>query len=434
MKKKDFDILSKALKKYKEIKSTYPKVCYSDDVQLQYKTMSKDPSDDKDILPIPSYQLYQDMVNSIFGNSVINIKPDFDNKVIGTLKYPAEFLSFKKNFESRLIRLRDRFSGTSSFNNLIKTIEQVADSKNWEGAYAELVAYDVMSNDYLSKAIELNNTLSVSESFAGELGGKETNEDGFINEYNLYFDVKILADTVGGLLKGIIEEAIIKAHQDSNCSILPEYPLDDDEADYQINRRQLMEELRDYLIVNKPSGNRGKVCMRSSVLPHLSFRIMWGGGINSSIGTYNPYRHAEECKHLILKRYTKKFMKNNPFFLVMVNFPWYNSRINSFINADEVFYRSLSRRTFCEYKHLQTKMSDIVPKYIGPETAFEVSNYLSGIIFIDDLSIKEDRYSCHIYMNPNAKHKLKHGDLYLQQIIAFGDKRGVLDDMENDNY
>lgn len=287
-----------------------------------------------------------------------------------------------------------------------------------------------MSNDYLPDAIELNKMLPVSESFAGEMGGKETNEDGFIGEYNIYFDVKILADTVGGILKGIINEAIKNANHDSICNILPEYPLDDDEGDYQIHRRQLMEELRDYLIANRPSDNKGKACMGSSIVPNLSFRINWGGGINCSTGSYNPYRHAEECKHLILKRYTKKFMKNNPFFLVMVNFPWYNGKINSFINANEVFYRSLSRRTFCEYKNLQTKMSAIVSKYTGSETIFEVSNYLSGIIFIDDHSTKEDQYSCHIYINPNAKNKLEYGSSYLRQIVSLGDSRGVWDDLK----
>ena len=385
------------------------------------------------LLSTPCYQLYQDLVDRVFGNSVVKIKPDVDNNVIGTLKYTTDYF-FKKNFESRLMRLKDRYAGSPSFKDLIKTVAQVADSKNWEGAYAELVAYDVMSNDYLSDAIELNKTLLVSESFAGEMGGKETNEDGFIGEYNLYFDVKILADTVGGILKGIIDEAINKANQDSICHILPEYPLDEDEGDYQLHRRQLMEELRDYLIANKPSNNKGKACMCSDIVPHLSFRINWGGGINSSTGAYNPYRHAEDCKHLIFKRYAKKFMKNNPFFLVMVNFPWYNGNINSFINADEVFYRSLSRRTFCEYKHLQTKMSAIVSKYTGSETVFEVSNYLSGIIFIDDHSIKEDQYSCHIYTNPNAKYKLKYGSLYLQQIVASGDNRSIWDNLEYDNY
>lgn len=63
-------------------------------------------------LTTPCYQLYQDLVDSIFGNSVVKIKPDVDNNVIGTLKYTTEFLCFKKNFTSRLIRLRDRYAGT----------------------------------------------------------------------------------------------------------------------------------------------------------------------------------------------------------------------------------------------------------------------------------------------------------------------------------
>lgn len=86
------------------------------------------------ILSTPCYQLYQDLVDRIFGNSVVKIKPDVDNNVIGTLKFTTDFLCFKKNFESRLTRLRDRYAGTRSFNDLIETVAQVADSKNWEGA------------------------------------------------------------------------------------------------------------------------------------------------------------------------------------------------------------------------------------------------------------------------------------------------------------
>lgn len=43
------------------------------------------------ILSTPCYQLYQDFVDRIFGNSVVKIKPDVDNNVIGTLKYTTEF-------------------------------------------------------------------------------------------------------------------------------------------------------------------------------------------------------------------------------------------------------------------------------------------------------------------------------------------------------
>ena len=79
-------------------------------------------------------------------------------------------------------------------------------------------------------------------------------------------------------------------------------------------------------------------------------------------------------------------------------------------------------------------MSTILPKFTGTETVFEVSNYLSGIIFIDDLSINEDKYSCHIYTNPNAKHKLRIGGSYLERIVDLGDDRSILDNLENDNY
>lgn len=386
------------------------------------------------VLTTHGYKLYQDMVDRIFGVGSINIKPNKDNNVIGTLKYKDDYLVFKKNFENRLIRLRDRYSGTPFYKDLLDTVALIADEKNWEGAYAELAAYDIMSNDYLPDIIELNKTLPVADSFSGELGGKETNEDGFIKEYDLYFDVKILADTVGGILKGIINNAVKKANQEKICDILPEYLLDDDEQDYQTNRRKLMEELRDFLIANKPSDNKGKNCFHSSILPQLAYRINWGGGINSAIGEYNPYRHAEECKHLIFKRYTKKFLKKHPFFLVLVNFPWYNGRIHSFANADEIFYRCLARRTFCEYKNLPTTMASIVNKFSGSESVYEVSKYLSGIIYLDDHIIKEDKYTCHIYTNPNAINGIRYGRSYLEQIVAGGDSRSLFDDMIHDNY
>lgn len=383
----------------------------------------------------PCYQLYQNLVDRLFGSDVIEIKKARkDNNVIGALKYIDSYHEFINNFEARLTRLRDRYKDTKSYKTLLQTVAQIADYNNWEGAYAELVAYDVMSNGGLSSIIELNKTLPASDSFVGEMGGHETNEDGFISEYNLYFDVKSLSDTVTDILKGIIDEAVNRAGQKAICNVFPEYPYDDDEQEYQKNRSLLVEELRYFVTINKPSNNKGKACLSSRVLPGLSFRIIWGGGINSSESSYDAFRHAENCKHLIFKRYTKKFLKHNPFFLVLVNFPLYNRRIISFVDEDEVFYRSLARRTFCEYKNQSTLMSEIVSKYKGTETVFDVSNHLSGIIFIDDQSLTVDTYSCHIYLNPNATNKLSFGRLYLEQLVALGDKRGILDDMEHDNY
>lgn len=386
------------------------------------------------VLDTPCFELYQQMVDKIFGNGAITIKADKDNNVIGTLKYVDEFKEFRENFEKRLSRLKEKFEHTPSYDDLKQAVAQVADYRNWEGAFAELVTYDIFSNDYLPGNLVLNNTLAVGESFAGELGGKETNEDGFIEEYDLYFDVKILADTVGAILKSIIDEATKATGFEDICNIIPEYPLDDDDAEYQFFRRQIVDELKDFLVANKPKELKGRQLCVSKVLTNLSFRIQWGGGINSSTSAYNPYRHAEATRHLFFKRYAKKFMKSHPFMLVMVNFPWYNGRINSFADADEAYYRAIARRTFCEYKNLTDPMNSIVPKFNSGETVFEVSKHLSGIVFIDDFSITSDSYSCHIYLNPNANNPITYSIPYLMRVIEGGDNRGVLDDLKNDNY
>ncbi len=381
-----------------------------------------------------AYILYQHLCDDVFGKGAVQIKEAPSNNVIGTLRYLDDYLEFKRNFKNRLIRLRDRFEKTSSYDTLLEQVKLVADPKNWEGAYAELTAYDVMWNDYVMTPMELDKTLDVSESYAGEMGHKATNEDCFLPDYRLYCDVKILADTVGGILNGIIFEAIEKSSQKSKCDILPEYPLDDDDEDYGgVNRRLLLNELIAFLKENN-TMTAGQMLFRSGVISRLSYRVHWGGGVNSSMGEYNPYRHAEETKNLIFKRYTKKIMKNEMFMLVLVKFPWYNNRITSFIDADHVYYRSLARRTFCGYLNDGTLMNTIVPKYRGAETADEVSKHLVGIIFIDDNIIKEDSYSCNVIMNPNSLNNHKMADHYLMSLVEKGDKRGLYDDLRYDNY
>ena len=381
-----------------------------------------------------AYVLYQQLCDEVFGKGAVQIKSAPTNNVIGTLRHLDDFLEFKKNFKERLQRLRKKVEGTAAYPALLEQVKQVADPKNWEGAYAELAAYDVMWNDYVMTPMELDKTMPITESYAGEMGHKETNEDGYLPDYNLYFDVKILADTVGAILKGIIDDAIAASSQTARCDILPEYPYDDDDEEYGgINRKKLFDELKAFLEVNN-MNTKGKMSFRSTIIPRLIYRIHWGGGVNSAMSEYSPYRHAEETKHLIFKRYTKKIMKSEMFMLVLVKFPWYNNRISSFIDADHVYYRSLARRTFCGYLGDSTPMSSIVPKFTGPETVDEVSRHLAGIIFIDDNIIKEDSYSCNVIMNPNSKYVDSIAYHYLMSLVTQGDKRGLYDDLIYDNY
>lgn len=381
-----------------------------------------------------AYILYQELCDKIFDTGAISIKPERSNNVIGTLTKPRDFAPFIHNFEQRLIRLRDRFKTTKSYPDLLEAVKQVANPHNWDGAYAELVAYDVMYNDYLPGELELNVTLPADRSYAGDLGGKETNQDGYISEYYLFFDVKALTDTTGIILDGIIQEASNKAGVNDKCNVMAEYPPVDIEEEYRQNRRQLMQELQDFLVKNVPTELKGKSHFTSNIIQRLSYRILWGSGVNSTTGVYGPYEHAENCRHIIFQRYMKTFMKHDKSMIVLVNFPWYNHRINNFSDGDEWFYRSLARRTFCAYKHLPEPMNAIVAKYKGTETIHEVSQHLSAIMYIDDHSIDSDTYSCHLYINPNAVNKIDYGLSYLKQVVQKADSHSLVDNLQNDNY
>ena len=381
----------------------------------------------------PCWCLYQQLVDEVFGKGKITIKKAKDNNVIGTLKYLDDFQEFKENFKKRLERLKTKYEHTKDYNKLLEQVKQVADPNNWEGAYAELVAYDILYNDAINTDLKLDVTLDASKSYAGDLGGKATNEDVYVPDYNLYFDVKCFADTTGNILKELIEEAINKTGQKRNCHILPKYPLDDAETPYQNNRRQLLKELSDYIDKNK-SNTQCKTFFQSNVIKSLSYSVLWGSGINSGLGEYNPYVHAEKTRHIMIKRYMKKFMKNEKFMIVLVNFPWYNNRISSFANCDEIYYRALARRTFCGYKHTTESISEIRSDYTGTDSLYEISTHLSGIIIIDDHSIETDTYSCHIYLNPNAVNKIAGNNLYLESIIRCADKHSRIDDFTGDNY
>lgn len=383
----------------------------------------------------PCWELYQQLVDEVFGKGEITIKQAKDTNVIGTLKYIDDFQEFKENFKKRLKRLKKKFEHSKDYNKLLEQVKQVADSKNWEGAYAELVAYDILSNDAVVSDLELDVTLDASMSYAGDLGGKATNEDVFAPDYGLYFDIKCFADTTGNILKEMIEEAVIKTGQKHNCHILPEYPLDDSESKYQNKRSLLLKELCDFINNNKSNASQCKMSFKSEVISSLSYRILWGGGVNSSTGEYNPYVHAENTRNIMIKRYMKKIMKNEKFMIVLVNFPWYNNRITSFANSDEVYYRSLARRTFCGYKFTSETISEVKPEYTGNDNLYDISTHLSGIIIIDDHSIKTDTYSCHIYLNPNASNKITcSGRDYLQSLVHNADEHSVFDDFTGDNY
>jgi len=363
---------------------------------------------------------YQTLLRSIFGEDSISIALNGEsNNLIGALVHKGDFEDFKSNFELLLKDLKEKYE----IDSIREALTEIADSKNWMGAYAELVALSVLKNDY-SGNILTNVTLKEGMSFAKECKKQRTNEDGYWNDFDVYFDTKILSNPIKAILEGIEDRALEKAKPTEKCSILAEYPMDDDDAEYSKNIAQIEKELMDALKTKK-------TFVKISTLKKLSFRIHWGSGINSVTMEYSPFRYVENTKDLILKRYANKLLKDKPFFLVLVNFPWFHQVVNDFDNMNECYYRALARRTFIQYEHSREKAKNIIEKYTGKESMRLLARRLTGIIFIEDHSLKEtkDKYHTYIYLNPNAHNKRKSMRPYLEKLA---NKR--YDDFEYDNY
>ena len=371
---------------------------------------------------------YQTILNNIFGAKAPKITIDDEvNDVTEALINP-EYLKFKDNFISRLNRLKTKFECSSAYKELLDTIKEI-EGKNWTGAYAELAAYDSLQTDLLPYPIQLNVTLNNKISYAKEMNCKKTNIDGYIGEYRLFFDVKRLSDNTKEILDKIINE--VKTQSGKKCIILPEYPLDANYESYQKEWVALKSELTHEL-------KEGIKFIKSTVMPELSYRISWGPGVTSVTSTYSPYRHAENMYRQVLI-YTKKFIKDRSFFLVFVNFPWYNQVVSGGWNYNKIYYRAVARRIFCQYQHITTPMKQLLSEFQGNETVYDVTKKITGIIFIDDNCLLSETPSgpnttSYIFLNPNADNKPSYTARTYIHSIAERNKDSEIDYFDGDNY
>ena len=368
-------------------------------------------------------EYYQQLLDKVFGTGFVQIPNDrMSNNVIGALNYKGDFDEFKKNFEDRLVRLKNKFSGTPSLAHLKTTLKEVSNGKNanYTGAYAELPAFDTLQNNILTQPIEMDKNIAGVQSLASKFPNRSnTNADGYIPEYDVYFDIKRLADISRQLFDDIIRKAIEKTGV-SNYLIAAEYNIDSDYRDYESNYRELLNELCTELKTNH-STYQSKVC-------NVLFRIT-DKGIVGTTSSYNSEIHAKHILHQMFK-YSDKFLLDKPFFLVMVLFPWYNNIITEFSGMNKKFYENLSDSFFNGYKGKSDLMNTLLPTYLGNETIFEVTRKVTGIIYIEDKSILGDggnqtQTSTFVYLNSNADNKAPQMQAYLQS-LANSNAKGCL--------
>ena len=259
--------------------------------------------------------------------------------------------------------------------------------------------------------------------------GKLTELDCHFEDFDVYMDVKVLADNVKQLLEGVYSDLKQKLGR-SDFHITEDRPLDIDAEVIKHHRKEFLDELASVFEKSK----RPKV-FRSKVIPQILFRVNWELGWNGSFKFYNPYHHAQ-ASHKLAFKHSKKYVETKPFLLLFVVFPWFNGLISNFGDSNRIFYRSFSRRVFCGYMRCGTLFKTFEPNFNSDLTVYSVSKKLSGLIFLEDHSItspdeSNKPYSAYAYLNPNADNPVAKSAFrdYLLSLPQI-----EYDDFEFDNY
>lgn len=380
------------------------------------------------------YDEFQKQIDDVLGRGTIVVNDkNFGNNVVGAWKYIEDFKTFRASLVDRITKLKDSLSIASNIRVYKNLISNLGSSNNWEGTYAEIVAYSILKNDY-NEEYTLDVTRKASFALASKMGMNNINYDVLLPDYGVYMDVKAFTDTVGDILHNSIIKNVLQHNEFKSLqlNILPQHPLDENDDLYKANVQSLQTELAEQLreMIKKRKKHHS---FTSAIVPSLGYHILLGAGVNSSESSYSPFRHAEGLKDFIIKRYCNKFAIRRPFFLVLVNFPWYNQITQNTFGYNKIFYRSIARRTFIQYEKSTILASSINPQYRGKGLAKHVARKLTGLIFIDDNSINGNGYDAYVYINPNATNKCPRLSTYLEEILRHAHERDF-DDFAHDNY
>lgn len=384
-------------------------------------------------------QNFQRLIKFFFKDDAgdFRITAAHSNPVITALNKADVNNVFASNFKARLRRLSLSYqAGDPNRIALMSKLAQIA-TRNWRAFYSEIVTYDYLNfsrfDSPSNSTVLLDVDIDGTRTYSRELKKPGcANLDGYFSDSRIFFDVKVFQDIVKIILEGVFKE-VYKRLGTFNFSLRGEYDLTShyNPLASRRTRTQLVEEL-----VSAFNPSNRNTYMRSTVLPGFQFRGIWNGGVLVTEGGYNPFRYAERYYREIFQ-HADKFVRDQASFIVYVVFPWFNSLCNGLAGDNERFYRTFSRRVFCEYRNSNAKMSELVADFSGDQSVWEVSNDISGILFLEDRSIlgnsrNKSKLNGYWYFNPNSKNRLNHPDF--RNWLHMDSEVSVLDDFRYDNY
>lgn len=374
------------------------------------------------------------------------------NKCISALNSSSLNL-FALNFIRRLRRLARKFQDDSrAMNEIAEKIKNIGEAKNsqWAGPYSELVALDFYSQFSDFFKISYINILPVSghlSSIPSLIGHKDTIDIDLclhLKSYDIYTDVK----SFNCIHQNILDE-VFETVEEYSLSILKKSVMIGVEnlssLDYSDVKKNMGFEKKEITraLVKAVSENKRVLEYGSKPGIKFTFRIQYTDTI-TTVTEYSPFAMAEAYKFKFLD-YGSKLLDNEYSVITMVKNPWFNKETVDFGDFNNMFYRSLARRTFIELDKITDKAQEHSPVYSSSSLKVcDVARNIAGIIFIDDKSESERQvrnlYNAYFYLNPNYSPNTKGKiPLTIRKLEKyFRNKREIqiqdFDDFKWDNY
>ena len=356
---------------------------------------------------------------------------------------------FARNFIARLERLAKKFKGdTACLNDIAERVKNIGEAKNsgWAGPYSELVALDFYSQfseffnlSYINQ-LPIKNHASSIPALNGQREIIDIDLCLHLRHDNIFTDVK----SFNCIHQNILDEVIEAVEEYSLFTLGKSVMIGVDNLsslDYTEVKSHLGFEKRSiyYELTNAVSENMRIFQYESKSGIVFTFRIEYSDTI-STIKEYSPFAMAEAYKYKFLD-YGSKLLDTEYSVITMVRNPWFNEETVDFGDFNNLFYRSLARRTFIELNRIKDDAAFFSSTYTNKKIKVrDVAQNLAGIIFIDDESPSESDeaqlYSAYVYLNPNYKNKKALTIRTLEKYFRNERERQIkdFDDFKWDNY
>ena len=355
----------------------------------------------------------EQLISRIFGLSKVIRNKSNTNSCISVLNRTPRN-RFASNFISRLERLSLKFSGdASALNDIAERVKNIGEAKNsgWAGPYSELVALDFYSQFSEFFNLSYINQLPIKNhprSIPARNGQKEVIDIDLclhLRHDLVFTDVKsfncIHQNILGEVIEAVEEYALVTLSKSVMIGVDNLSSLDYTEVKQNLGyeKRKIYRSLA--AAVTK---NQRVLLYQSQSGIVFTFRIEYSDTI-STVREYSPFAMAEAYKYKFLD-YGSKLLDNEYSVITMVRNPYFNEETVDFGDFNNMFYRSLARRTFIELNRMKDDASLYSSGYAqGRIRVRDVAKNLAGIIFIDDNSPSESDenklYSVYFYLNPN---------------------------------